>query len=777
MSRLRRRTTRCPACRAVIHGPAVICSSCGLQLTKESESEHCPVCGARILATESGCPICGARRQTRGIPFLSRLWTALGTLLALGALVAAALLIKPWYESAVSRGPTQGPAREAAAVATLTTAPSATPSPSSVAETPAVAGVASTPEYSGTAPASASATPRPTSSPMPTATQTPWLSPTPGVIVHIVKEGEVLERIARSYGVTPDSIAEASGISVTSILRVGQELVIPRHDRGPDLASLHAATVVPMPSPTATPSSTATRMTTPTPTASPTPSPSPTLTATPTASATPTSTLMPTGTLSSAGEVIIHVVREGEFLGRIALKYGVDPESIAEANGISLSTILEIGQELIIPIPTAVPEMTPTLVETSMGSNSRGAIKHTGIGGYRPGGPALSRDPAAAYADVGPTPFRDGPGLTPTVTRTATPTRTPPPSPTPTATRTPSPTPTPTPVPTEAVLIHVVEDGEFLGRIALRYDVDAELIARANNISISAILRIGQELIIPKSMVTSPPSPTPTSGTVGTTEVAGHPAEGGDSGDKEGSYDSTHKSTGGPSSIGEPTPGDSTAGVGLATPTQEASGISTPTTLPTPEPVIHIVQSGDTLGGIALKYDVDEESIARANSIKIDSILKIGQKLLVPGLTPTPMHIPEPTPIPTSTPTIASTLTPWPTRSSRAAFPYRQPHLLAPTCGSVVAGAETRILLNWTSVGILDEEEWYRLRIWHDEDPEDPVTISTKVTSWRMPQGLYPEEDQGHEFFWQVTVIGPESKGGPGVAVSPPSEVYRFRWQ
>ncbi|GAJ11898.1 unnamed protein product [marine sediment metagenome] len=189
------------------------------------------------------------------------------------------------------------------------------------------------------------------------------------------------------------------------------------------------------------------------------------------------------------------------------------------------------------------------------------------------------------------------------------------------------------------------------------------------------------------------------------------------------------------------------------------------------------MQSGDTLGGIALKYDVDEESIARANSIKVDSILKIGQKLLVPGLTPTPTHTPEPKPTPTSTPTIAPTLAPWPTRSSRAAFLYRQPHLLAPTSGSVVAGAETRILLNWTSVGILDEEEWYRLRIWHDEDPEDPVTISTKVTSWRMPQGLYPEEDQGHEFFWQVTVIGPESKGGPGVAVSPPSEVYRFRWQ
>ncbi|GAJ11894.1 unnamed protein product, partial [marine sediment metagenome] len=44
-----------------------------------------------------------------------------------------------------------------------------------------------------------------------------WLSPTAEAIVHIVKEGEVLERIARSYGVTPDSIAEASGISVTSI--------------------------------------------------------------------------------------------------------------------------------------------------------------------------------------------------------------------------------------------------------------------------------------------------------------------------------------------------------------------------------------------------------------------------------------------------------------------------------------------------------------------------------------------------------------------------------
>ncbi|HUV93412.1 MAG TPA: LysM peptidoglycan-binding domain-containing protein [Anaerolineae bacterium] len=467
--------------------------------------------------------------------------------------------------------------------------------------------------------------------------------------------------------------------------------------------------------------------------------------------------------------MIIHVVEKGEILGSIALKYGVDPESIAEANGISITAVLSVGQELIIPIATAIPEMTPTLGEISMGSKTRGAIEHTGIGGYRPDSAALSREAAAAFADVGPTIFRDRSSLTPTVTATATPTRTSTPSPTPTATRTPSPTPTPTPtptpVPTQVPLMHIVEDGEILGRIALRYDVDAELIARANNISINAILDIGQELVIPKSMVTNTPSPTSTSGTAGPTEVAGDPTEGG--------YDSTHKSTGGPSGTDEPTPEDSTAGVELATPTREASGISSPTTLPTPEAVIHIVQSGDTLGGIAVKYGVDEESIARANSIKVDSILRIGQKLIVPGLTLPPTHTPEPTPIPTSAPT----LTPWPTPSSRAAFPYRQPSLLAQTCGSVVAGAETRILLNWTSVGILDEEEWYRLRIWHDEDPEDPVTISTKVTSWRVPQGLYPEEDQGHQFSWQVTVIGPESDGAPGVALSPPSEVYRFRWQ
>ena len=45
--------------------------------------------------------------------------------------------------------------------------------------------------------------------------------------VHTVVRGDTLWDLSRRYGTTPQAIAAASGIGVTSMLRIGQELVIP----------------------------------------------------------------------------------------------------------------------------------------------------------------------------------------------------------------------------------------------------------------------------------------------------------------------------------------------------------------------------------------------------------------------------------------------------------------------------------------------------------------------------------------------------------------------
>lgn len=57
---------------------------------------------------------------------------------------------------------------------------------------------------------------------------------------------------------------------------------------------------------------------------------------------------------------------------------------------------------------------------------------------------------------------------------------------------------------------------------------------------------------------------------------------------------------------------------------------------PAPQPVIHTVQSGDTLWKIAQKYGTTIDAIVKANNLDPAKYLYIGQKLTIPSSTPTP---------------------------------------------------------------------------------------------------------------------------------------------
>lgn len=103
--------------------------------------------------------------------------------------------------------------------------------------------------------------------------------------------------------------------------------------------------------------------------------PQPTIVTSPadTATPAPTSTLRPTATAPIVPPAatatptitptpVIHVVQEGETLLSIAFDYGVSLQALQATNGIENPLLLQIGQELIIPIGEEVTETTPGLL-------------------------------------------------------------------------------------------------------------------------------------------------------------------------------------------------------------------------------------------------------------------------------------------------------------------------------------------------------------------------------------------------------------------------------
>jgi len=92
------------------------------------------------------------------------------------------------------------------------------------------------------------------------------------------------------------------------------------------------------------------------------------------------------------------------------------------------------------------------------------------------------------------------------------------------------------------------------------------------------------------------------------------------------------------------TPADPSA----ATPAPDAAAAPAapaPTEVPTPAGVKHVVESGDTLLGIALKYNTTVDEIKRLNNLQND-FLSIGQELLVVAPQPLATATTGPTPLP-----------------------------------------------------------------------------------------------------------------------------------
>lgn len=121
-------------------------------------------------------------------------------------------------------------------------------------------------------------------------------TPTAPEIEYTVQPGDWIFKIARDFGVDPQEIIDLNGLAAPGSIDPGMVLRIP------------AAASEPEPAPV---------------------------------------TVTVTGTPS--GEGTVHVVMPGEWIWQIARTYGVDPQTIIDANNLSSPATIYPGQELIIP--------------------------------------------------------------------------------------------------------------------------------------------------------------------------------------------------------------------------------------------------------------------------------------------------------------------------------------------------------------------------------------------------------------------------------------------
>jgi LysM repeat protein len=182
-----------------------------------------------------------------------------------------------------------------------------------------------------------------------------------------------------------------------------------------------------------------------------------------------------------------------------------------------------------------------------------------------------------------------------------------------------------------------------------------------------------------------------------------------------------------------------------------------------PPQVIHEVSSGETLISIAIDYDTTVEAIMNANDLDSPDLIYEGQQLFVPLMPPTSTPTPTPTPTPSSTP----------------APPYSAAHLLSPADGAVFKGEDAPVLLAWTSVAILREDQAYLVEL---DTPVrmTPVTYTTQGTSWRLPSELRPT-GRRRAMTWRVTVVqrtnSASAEQPEWEPVGIPSQTRHFVWQ
>ena len=185
----------------------------------------------------------------------------------------------------------------------------------------------------------------------------------------------------------------------------------------------------------------------------------------------------------------------------------------------------------------------------------------------------------------------------------------------------------------EGPVVHVVQPGENLFRIALRYSVTVDALVAANGLGSASRIYSGQRLTIPARGSTAGPA-TSSSGV--------HVAQRGENLFRIAlRYGTTYQALAAANGIANPN--QVYAGQRLVIPGQGAAQPA-PSQQPTGSGRTYTVRRGDVLSAIALRHGVSTWALAQANGIRNPSSIYVGQVLRIPGGASPASSAPSPAP-------------------------------------------------------------------------------------------------------------------------------------
>lgn len=158
---------------------------------------------------------------------------------------------------------------------------------------------------------------------------------------------------------------------------------------------------------------------------------------------------------------------------------------------------------------------------------------------------------------------------------------------------------------------HEVAEGETLWGIARRYDVTVAAVREANDLSESESLQPGRTLRIPRASSSASTSGE-TRSAAGSASTTTRPAAG------------TTRSAGETRAAGSSSSATRSTGAASTRPAASAGGSRTSARQ-------HTVAEGETLWGIARRYEITVDALRRANDLGENTALQPGQKLAIPA--------------------------------------------------------------------------------------------------------------------------------------------------